>query len=515
MTNDLYGIAAALHDRGILTFDEVTTMRENAQNDGLHLSTYLLKNQIISGHELKDICQDYFRVQAIDITELDTELIQSNLLQQELVERYHVIPIKKLNDLLTLGMTDPSDHEAIAAIRFHTSLRIQPALISEDDYQRTVNTYYRPNILYSQLQDALVKFDNENKAMDSNEEQPVIQFVEQLLLDAQKKNVSDIHIEFMHKNARVRCRQDGLLHYTTELPTEFTMRMVTRIKVMAKIDIAERRLPQDGRFLFQQKIDIRVNTCPALYGEKLVLRLLNGCKDLLTIEDLGMLPQQRQLLESTLNKPQGLIIVTGPTGSGKTATLYAAINYLNQIERNILTVEDPIEIELDGITQININPHINLTFAKTLRALLRQDPDVIMIGEIRDLETAETAIQAAQTGHLVLSTLHTKNAKDVMTRLQAIGIPPYLIEDSLSLVIAQRLLRKKCTRCEDGTCSYCHGGYFGRVGIFELLAIHPTIHLHENQVEVDMYQAGLALVKQGVTTMQELQRVTGISANED
>lgn len=515
MTNDLYGIAAALHDRGILTFDEVTAMREHAQNDGVHLSTYLLQNQVISGHELKDICQDYFRIQAIDLSELDTELIQTNLLQQELIERYHVIPVKKNGDLLTLGMTDPSDHEAIAAIRFHTNLRIQPALISEDDFQRTVNTYYRPNILYSQLQDALAKFDNENKTMDSNEEQPVIQFVEQLLADAQKKNVSDIHIEFMHKHARVRCRQDGILHYTTELPTEFTMRMVTRIKVMAKIDIAERRLPQDGRFLFKNKIDVRVNTCPALYGEKLVLRLLNNTKDLLTIQNLGLLSNQLQLLENTLKKPQGLIIVTGPTGSGKTATLYSVINYLNQIERNILTVEDPIEIELDGITQININPQINLTFAKTLRALLRQDPDIMMIGEIRDLETAETAIQAAQTGHLVLSTLHTKNAKDAITRLQAIGIPSYLIKDSLSLVIAQRLLRKKCVRCVDNSCTYCHDGYHGRVGIFELLAINPEISLDEHQIEPDMYQAGLTLVKQGVTTMQELERVTGISTCED
>lgn len=520
MTNELFGIAAALHDRGILTFDEVTNIRQDAKSEGLHLNTYLLKNQIISSSELMNICKDYFRIAPANLKEFDASLIHENILHQDLIERHHVIPLTKQNDLLILGMTDPSDHEAVAAIRFHTNLRIQPALISEDDYQRIINTYYRPNILYSQLQNALAKFHNhtDNKTMEMEDEQPVVRFVEQLFTDAVSKGISDIHIQNDAKHARIRFRLDGLLHDAAELPIDFATRIITRIKIMAKMDIAEKRLPQDGRFKLDlhAAIDARASTCPNLHGEKMVLRLLRHQQHGLSISELGMLPEQLTLFQDCLAKPQGLIIVTGPTGSGKSATLYAALNHLNTAQKNILTIEDPVEQELTGATQVNINPQIGLTFPHALRAFMRQDPDIIMIGEIRDRETAETAIHAAQTGHMVLTTLHTNSASDTIKRLLGMGIPSYLIGETLNLIVAQRLLRTYCQHCHgntDSDCTYCHDGYLGRTGIFELLAVNPAQVLEKLQVTTDLYTAGKIKVKQAITSLNELQRITGKSCH--
>jgi len=338
----------------------------------------------------------------------------------------------------------------------------------------------------------------ETTALHRSYEEPIIQFVDKIIGDAFQQHVSDIHIEPYEKICRIRYRQDGILFSTHEIPLLLATRIATRLKVMANLNIAEKRLPQDGRFQIDN-IDIRINTCPTLFGEKIVLRLLNSSHINLDIDQLGLTDNQKNLFIKTLLRPQGMILVTGPTGSGKTVTLYSALAYLNHSEKNISTVEDPIEIRLTGINQVNVNPKIGLHFSTVLRAFLRQDPDILMVGEIRDLETAEIAVQASQTGHLVLSTLHTNSAVETITRLRAIGIPSYNIAESVSLIIAQRLIRKLCDVCkipEKVThysninfpkqffpndvyrakgCDQCNQGYKNRIALYECLPINEKI----------------------------------------
>lgn len=365
-----------------------------------------------------------------------------------------------------------------------------------------------------------------------NYDEPLIRFVNHLLQHAIKQGASDIHIEPASQYWQVRYRQDGILYKTAELPLKLASRLITRLKVMANLNISERRLPQDGRFqLFN--IDIRINTCPTLFGEKIVLRLLDSKKISLDINELGFTELQKRIFLDKITQPQGLILVTGPTGSGKTVTLYSALNKLNTQDKNISTIEDPVEIQLNGINQVNINPKINFNFASALRTFLRQDPDIIMVGEIRDTETAEIATQAAQTGHLVFSTLHTNSALESLARLQAMGIQPYNIISSVSLIIAQRLIRKLCEYCKQPDilqhthyfqakgCKHCLKGYQGRIGIYELLPISKTIaelimtnttlDKIKNAAEKENFdplrQIGLEKVNQGITSLAEINRV--------
>lgn len=397
--------------------------------------------------------------------------------------------------------------------------------------------------LASQLADESRKTIQENSV---NYDEPLIKFVDHIIKHALQQAASDIHIEPYETFCRIRYRQDGILYEIAEIPIHLSARLVTRLKVMAKLDIAERRLPQDGRFQLHQ-IDIRINTCPTLFGEKVVLRLLEGNKASLDIDDLGFNETQKTLFLNKISRPQGLILVTGPTGSGKTVTLYSALKYLNTSEKNISTVEDPVEIQLHGINQLHVNPKINLTFSTALRTFLRQDPDIIMIGEIRDSETAEISIQAAQTGHLVLSTLHTNNAIEAITRLQSMGIPPYNITSAISLIIAQRLIRKLCARCKQPEiisqqalrdlgfstssnlqlyravgCQHCLQGYHGRIGIYEFFSITDSIaqlimsnantHVIAEQAKREGYitlqHTGYEKVINGITSLTEINRVT-------
>lgn len=333
----------------------------------------------------------------------------------------------------------------------------------------------------------------------------IIDLVDHLIEDAVSKQISDIHIEPFQHQHRVRFRKDGLLYEVTLLPSLIAHQVISRLKVMAQLNIAERRLPQDGHihYSFHQSVDIRINTCPTRGGEKIVLRLLNASKVKLDIVELGLNENQLRLLINTLSKPQGLILVTGPTGSGKTITLYSILNYLNHIEKNIITIEDPIEIEMEGINQVNINPKIGLDFASALRTFLRQDPDILMIGEIRDNETAAIATQAALTGHLVLATLHTNNASETLARLQSMEIDLYHLERSITLIMAQRLVRKLCDVCEKQGCEQCQQGYTGRVGIFEMLT------LNDDETPVSIWEAGMEKVKEGITSFAEIKRVLG------
>jgi len=376
-----------------------------------------------------------------------------------------------------------------------------------------------------------------------NYEEPLIKFVNQIIEHALQQAASDIHIEPYETICRIRYRCDGLLHEVAQIPIAFAARVMTRLKVMGKLDITERRLPQDGRFLFFST-DIRINACPTLFGEKIVLRLLNTKKLALTIDCLGLTLEQQELFVKKISQPQGLILVTGPTGSGKTVTLYSALHYLNTEEKNILTIEDPIEIQLPGINQINVNPKMGLDFSTALRACLRQDPDVIMVGEIRDSITAEIAIQAAQTGHLVLSTLHTNSAFETLSRLKSMGIATYPLINAISLVISQRLARILCSHCKQSEklsrdlantlklsestsffhaigCQSCLKGYQGRTGIYEVLNVNETI-IHtiladkpsaqlakraKHQGHMSLYENGLQKVIQGITSWSEINRV--------
>lgn len=394
---------------------------------------------------------------------------------------------------------------------------------------------------------ALMEQTTDNR-FEQNDE-PVINFVDHLLRNAIENRVSDIHIEPYENSCRIRFRRNGLLSEATTLSASLSLRVITRIKVMANLNIAERRLPQDGRIQLRDeaksanKIDIRLNACPTLYGEKLVLRILDKNQINLDINELGLFAEQKQVFLTKLMEPQGLILVTGPTGSGKTSTLYAALNYLNQVEKNISTVEDPIEIELTGINQVNVNPKLGLDFAALLHTFLRQDPDIIMIGEIRDQKTAAVAIEAAQTGHLVLSTLHTNSAAETLTRLQSLNISHHILAQSISLILSQRLIRKLCdckkideyNTTELGFnhhtnpidvatyspvgCVKCYNGYIGRVGVFELILMkeHHSSLLNDNkkfhEIEVshseNLWNSGLQHVLNGVTSLAELRRVLG------
>jgi type IV pilus assembly protein PilB len=392
--------------------------------------------------------------------------------------------------------------------------------VSKSELEKIISKWCRPHILYSQLETTLSKIAPlqiketknliiPNKHTETNNE-PVIEFVYQLIDDAIIKQVSDIHIEPFEHQCRIRFRRDGLLYEAATIPLHLANQITMRLKIMAHLNIAEKRLPQDGRLHIQgtKKMDIRINICPTFFGEKIVLRILDPKQINFNINLLGMNEAQITLFQKILSQPQGLILVTGPTGSGKTMTLYAALNYLNKVEKNISTVEDPVEIELPGITQVNINPRIGLDFATILRALLRHDPDIMMVGEIRDAETATIALQAAQTGHLVLSTLHTNQASESISRLESMGIPTAYFKNAISLIIAQRLVRKLCIHCKllftsvnTQSCEHCHHGYKGRTGIFELLAADS------NQSQLSLWDAGLEKIQAGLTNYNELMRV--------
>lgn len=459
-----------------------------------------------------------------DMRDADSTLHQRNLIPSELIRLYRIIPLKNTEYYLLLGIADPTHQNAMSAVKFHTGLNIQFALINEIEIEEIINLHYQKNILYSQIETTLSKIvaieDHSSKLsiVKNNDElptkipdEPVTNFVDSLIQEAIDKGISDIHIEPNDNNTRIRFRRDGLLYEAAVIPKQLSARISTRLKIMGNLNISERRIPQDGRIQLENKVDIRINTCPTLHDEKIVLRILDTKKLKLSITSLGLTHNQENAFINKINQPQGLILVTGPTGSGKTITLYSALHYLNQIEKNICTVEDPVEIELPGINQVNINPHIGLNFAAALHTLLRQDPDILMIGEIRDKETANIAIQAAQTGHLVLSTLHTNSATEAITRLKAFNISSEDLMQSLTLIIAQRLIRKLCEHCKQHEnnnyqaigCEYCNKGYAGRIGIFELL----TDNLYLDNLK--LWDIGLQITHSGITCHEEIERTLG------
>ncbi|TAK79238.1 MAG: type IV-A pilus assembly ATPase PilB [Gammaproteobacteria bacterium] len=520
---------------GLIDIPTAKKAAQAIQQQKTTLTHYLVTSQLLSSQTIFDYCKKHFELPLFDTQHYNPAWLQDPIMKRELICHHRVIPLHRDHKYLHLGITDPTDHTTLTAIEFHTGLRIRPMLMAEAELDKIIHTYFLPNQLHAHVESALSKMTlmEEQPLYQENTEQndePIIELADQLIQNAIAKHASDIHIEPYEHHCRIRFRCDGLLYEIATFPLPLATRVITRLKIMANLNIAERRLPQDGRIQFRQpeKMDIRVNTCPTLFGEKMVLRILNIKHHQLDITSLGLTPMQQHLLLDKLAQPQGLILVTGPTGSGKTITLYSALHHLNQTEKNISTVEDPIEIELSGINQVNVNPAIGLDFSTVLRTFLRQDPDIIMVGEIRDTDTATIAMQAAQTGHLVLSTLHTNSAAETITRLQSMGMPPYHLIHSISLIIAQRLVRKLCPHCQQppSGCDQCLHGYQGRIGIFELIPVTEALaHLILSSASITqlatqiktegwmmLEEAGWQKVQAGITSTAEVMRVVGTSS---
>ncbi len=525
--------------------------------------TYLVDSKLLDSMSIALSASQEFGVPLFELEALDLTTAPTGLVDEKLIRIHHALPIFRRGNRLFLAVSDPTNIQGLDEIKFHTGLAIEAIVVEEDKLVRAIESSLDANdTSMSDLLDAdLDNLDISSEDPDAHKKEgdldvddaPVVRFVNKMLLDAINSGASDIHFEPYEKTFRVRLRQDGMLHEVASPPVNIASRLTARIKVMSRMNIAERRVPQDGRIKMKlsrnRSIDFRVNTCPTLYGEKVVLRILDPASAQLGIEALGFDPVQKTMFETALKKPYGMILVTGPTGSGKTVSLYTGLNMLNSEDVNISTAEDPVEIQVAGINQVNVNVKTGLTFASALRAFLRQDPDIVMVGEIRDLETAEIAVKAAQTGHLVLSTLHTNDAPQTLTRLANMGIPPFNIASSVILIMAQRLARRLCEHCkveddlpkealiEEGFkaeeikeltiykavgCDRCTNGYKGRVGIFQIMPISSEMEKlvmeggNSLQLEAQsklegiltLREAGLNKVRSGVTSLEDINRVT-------
>ena len=562
--SNLAGLPRRLVQDGIISEEQLQEATEAARNEKVSLIAHLVSEELADPRAIAVAASHEFGVPLLDLdaVEIDVDVIRA--VDQKLITKHRVLPLVKRGQRIFLGIADPTNLQAIDDIKFATSLRVDPVVVEQDKLEEQVNKAIEAvDTSMGDLEDDDFDLENldvgpdeeeEDVQRDDVEDAPVVRFVNKVLLDAIKRGASDIHFEPYEKYFRVRTRLDGVLSEVAKPPVVLANKVCARLKVMSRMDIAERRVPQDGRIKMRlsktRAIDFRVNTCPTLFGEKIVLRILDPSSAKLGIEMLGYEDHQRRLYEKHLAKPYGMILVTGPTGSGKTVSLYTGLNILNTEDRNISTAEDPAEINLPGINQVNVNPKVGLTFASALKAFLRQDPDVIMVGEIRDLETAEIAIKAAQTGHLVLSTLHTNDAPKTLTRMVDMGVMPYAIATSVSLIIAQRLGRRLCDNCKEHIdvprealekegftaeeldagltifapkgCKQCNGGYKGRVGIFQVMEVSETMgriimeggnamQIAEQAASegvIDLRRAGLNKVKDGVTSLEEVNRVT-------
>lgn len=542
-------IVSLIVQNNLLTPAVASHAAQQAKIQKLSLISYLIKNNILNSDTIVTLFRNKFSFPIFDLNHYEKNWLEHSPLSREVIRNYRVLPLGKIDNVLQIAISDPTDQQTLDAIVFHAGSRVAPVIVAEDQLDLFLDKNYDENEINLDTQLNLLKkinLDDRSTLVQENiiqYDEPLIQFVDNIIKHALSQAVSDIHIEPYENNCRIRYRQHGVLYEVNEIPHLLASRVATRLKVIAKLDISERRLPQDGRFQLHD-IDIRINTCPTLFGEKVVLRLLNSAKISLEINQLGLNQPQLDLFIQSISQPQGMILVTGPTGSGKTVTLYSAVHYLNKPEKNISTAEDPIEIRLAGINQVNINTKIGLHFSTILRAFLRQDPDIIMVGEIRDAETADIAIKAAQTGHLVLSTLHTNSAIEAITRLRSMGALSYNIASSVSLIIAQRLLRKLCEHCKKPEkltlpilgqfglptnfsqhaiyrahgCQKCLNGYTNRIAIYEFLPITENIAQcisadHSAQIIMQetkcttLKQAGLKKLLQGVTSLTELNRV--------
>ena len=460
----LSGLARRLVEDGLLDPETAQRASEAARAEKVPFVTHLVRNGIAEARAIALSASEEFGVPLVDLSALDPEAIPKDVVTERLIRQHNAMPLLRRGVRLFVAVSDPTNLQALDEFKFHAGVNTEPVLVEDDkltEFIEQVLAAQEDNVL-GDLDDADLE-DLDLEAVDQDaqpeddgiagaDETPIVRFVNKMLLDAIKGGSSDLHFEPYEKSYRVRFRTDGILHEAARPPVNLGNRLAARLKVMSEMDISERRVPQDGRIKMKlsksRAIDFRVNTLPTLWGEKVVLRILDPSQAKMGIDMLGYEPDQKALYMGALEQPQGMVLVTGPTGSGKTVSLYTGLHILNTPERNISTAEDPVEINLEGINQVNVNNRVGLNFAAALRAFLRQDPDIIMVGEIRDLETAEIAIKAAQTGHMVMSTLHTNSAPETLTRMRNMGVPAFNLATSVNLIIAQRLARRLCTQCK-------------------------------------------------------------------
>lgn len=564
-----YGILRILKTYKLISPEQEKNVIEESKKESKPVISTIVEMKLVPPEKIREILVKEYAYPYLNLDDIDVKEIPSAYMDKNLILQHHALPVYAQGKTLFLAMSDPTNTAALNAFGLKYSMMTDTILVDEDKLQKDLTKLFADameelDVGLSETEFAELEAlednpnDNLSAATDANadDDTPVVKFINKLLLDSIKKGASDLHFEPYEKKYRVRFRIDGILHEVAKAPVELKDKIAARIKVMSRLDIAERRVPQDGRIKLKisptKAMDMRVNTLPTLWGEKIVMRILDSSAAKLNIDMLGFEDEQKKKYLGALEKPQGLILVTGPTGSGKTVSLYTGLSILNTVETNISTAEDPVEINLEGINQVQINYKAGLTFASALKAFLRQDPDVIMVGEIRDLETAEIAIKAAQTGHLVLSTLHTNSAPETLTRLLNMGVPAFNIASSVTLIMAQRLARRLCEKCKilDNVpehellnigytqedidkglkiykpnphgCEACSGGYKGRVGIYEIFVMSDKLAMlimeggnslqiaaeAEKEGMVPLRKSGLMKVAQGVTSLQEVFRVT-------
>ncbi|TBW56718.1 type IV-A pilus assembly ATPase PilB [Marinobacter halodurans] len=560
----LTGLARRFVEDGLLEEAAARDAFIQASNNKIPLITYLVQNNLADSRGLAFSAAMEFGVSVLDLNSFSPEMLPEKIVDEKLVRKHNALPLYKRGKRLFIAVSDPTNIQALDEIKFNTGLSTDAILVDDAKLREMIDRYLESHetsmgdLEDSDLEDIDIEGgeeDNDDAAVAASDvdDAPIVKYVNKVLLDAIRGGASDIHFEPYEKVYRVRTRTDGILKEVSKPSIKLAPKIAARVKIMAQLDISERRVPQDGRIKMKlsktKAIDFRVNTLPTLWGEKIVLRILDPSSAKLGIDALGYEDEQKQMYMEALEQPQGMILVTGPTGSGKTVSLYTGLNILNTQERNISTAEDPAEINLEGINQVNVNNKVGLGFAEALRAFLRQDPDVIMVGEIRDLETANIAIKAAQTGHLVLSTLHTNSAPETLTRMMNMGVPAFNIATSVSLIIAQRLARRLCSckepadvpkdvllkegfteqQIETGFtlyrpkgCDKCNGGYKGRVGIYEVVKVTENLAnmimeeassikiAKQAQAEgfANLRQSGLKKVIDGMTSLEEANRVT-------
>ncbi|WP_315078972.1 type IV-A pilus assembly ATPase PilB [Acinetobacter guillouiae] len=557
------GYIRRLVDEGFLSAQQMKDALSNAQKNKVSIVAYLSEKLNISPLIIAEMISEEFGEPIFDLDSFNPDMLPKELIDPNLVSKHKVIPLLQRGNILYVATSDPTNIEALDAIRFNCGLNIEPIIVEYHKLEKYLEKHFTVEESFNfgdeDFDVDIIATDDQPPSEDddeaSEEEAPIVKYINKLLVDAIRMGASDLHFEPYEKSYRVRYRVDGVLRTITNPPLQLASRLASRLKVMSRMDISEKRVPQDGRIKLKlsktKAIDFRVNSLPTLFGEKLVLRILDPSSAMLGIDALGYEEKQKALFMEALEKPQGMLLITGPTGSGKTVSLYTGLNILNTESSNISTAEDPVEINLEGINQVNVNLKAGLTFSVALKSFLRQDPDIIMVGEIRDLETAEIAIKAAQTGHMVMSTLHTNSAPETLTRLRNMGVPSFNIATSVNLVIAQRLARRLCNHCKAPVeiprqsllemgfteqdlsnpdlqifqpvgCSECREGYKGRVGIYEVMKVTPEISKiimeDGNALQIaaaseklgfdNLRRSGLIKVINGLTSLQEINRVT-------
>ena len=554
------GIASRLVHEGLISEAAMQKVLAESQQQKINLIAYVVDNKLAQADAVAWVISREFGDPLIDLDAINVNYIPKEAVDEKIIREFNILPIFQRGSRLFVAMSDPTRVDALDALRFGTRFTVETVVAEHHKIKSLIEKIFTTTNLADM---EAVEFDETRADEDSsatshldiNDEAPVVKFVNGMLIKAITMGASDLHFEPYEKSYRVRFRIDGVLQKMANPPTQLAGKIAARLKVMSQMDISERRVPQDGRIKLKiskdKAIDFRVNSLPTLFGEKIVLRILDPSSAMLGIDALGYEPDQKQLFMDALAKPQGMLLITGPTGSGKTVSLYTGLNILNTVETNISTAEDPVEINLEGINQVNVNNKVGLTFASALKSFLRQDPDIVMVGEIRDLETAEIAVKAAQTGHMVLSTLHTNSAPETLTRMRNMGVASFNIATSVNLVIAQRLARRLCKSCKKPTnvpknsllemgfteedladpsnviyepvgCSECRDGYKGRVGIYEVMKVTPEIARiimeDGNAIEIkdaalkqgfrDLRRSGILKVLKGTTSIQEMYRVT-------